>query len=48
MLSDGYKEKLYLNPERSDQYYIKEFCRLLFYIIDELSDDINNPHSWYS
>ena len=42
LLSDGYKEKLYLNPERFDKYYIEGFCRLLFYIIDELNNDIDN------
>ena len=42
LLSNGYKEKLYLDPERFDKYYIEEFCRLLFYVIDELNDDISN------
>lgn len=41
LLSSGYQEKLYLNIEKFDKYYIEEFCHLLFNIIDELNTDIN-------
>lgn len=42
LLSEGYKEKKYLDIDKFDKYYIEEFCRLLFYIVSELNDDINN------
>ena len=42
MLSDGYNEKLYLDPQKFNEFYIEEFCKLLFYIISEQNDNINN------
>jgi len=42
LLSTGYREKLYLNTERFDKYYIEESSRLLFDIISEQNDNINN------
>ena len=41
VLSSAYNEKLYLNKKRFNEFGITEFCRLLFYVADELNTEIN-------